>query len=436
MLTGSAFHNMLFGGGRSGKTFIFCRSIAVRAIKAPGSRHAILRFRFSHVKNSIVLDTWPKMMDLCFPGVRCHISKTDWYGQFDNGAEVWFGGLDDKERTDKILGMEFATGYLNEVSQIPKGSRDTFLTRIAQKVDQVVDGKVLGPLPLKMYYDENPPSKAHWTYKLFKKKIDPETKQPLPDPDNYASLLMNPEDNLENLPTEYLNILRSLPARKKNRFLYGLFSDDTENALFSDGNFETWRVVNATDLPSMIRIVVAVDPSGGSDADATGSDEVGIIVAGLGADGIGYILADYTVSGGPSTWGKVAVDAYRRHQADLIVGEKNFGGGMVEYVIKSSALGERLPYKAITASRGKAVRAEPVSALYDQGKVRHVGNLHKLEDELTGFTTLGYTGERSPNRADAAVWAVSELFGGIVDPKPRQEIYMAPYLPLDDVIGL
>jgi phage terminase large subunit-like protein len=131
-------------------------------------------------------------------------------------------------------------------------------------------------------------------------------------------------------------------------------------------------------------------------------------VAALGTDGNAYLLEDCTVKAGPATWGRVVADAYDRHSADAVVGEANFGGDMVRHVVQTAR--PRTPYKPVTASRGKAVRAEPVSALYEQGKVRHVGLFPELEEELGGFSTVGYVGNGSPNRADAAVWAISELF--------------------------
>src|SRR5512139_3474120 len=132
LLAGDATHVMLFGGSRSGKTFVLVRAVCVRAIKAPNSRHAIVRFRFNAVKNSIVLDTFPKVMRLCFPEIKYTLNKSDWYVTLYNGSEIWFAGLDDKERTEKILGMEFATIYPNECSQIPYGSIETAVTRLAQ----------------------------------------------------------------------------------------------------------------------------------------------------------------------------------------------------------------------------------------------------------------------------------------------------------------
>ena len=186
VLAGDATHVVLYGGSRSGKTFLLVRNVCARALKAPKSRHAILRFRFNAIKASVVMDTFPKVMDLAFPGVKYVLSKTDWFAEFENGSQVWFAGLDDKERTEKILGMEFATIYLNEASQIPQGSRDIAVTRLAQSVNQVYQGREARPLKPRMYYDCNPPSKSHWSYKLFVQKIDPDTKQPLSKPSDYA----------------------------------------------------------------------------------------------------------------------------------------------------------------------------------------------------------------------------------------------------------
>ena len=106
VMASQATHIMLYGGSRSGKTFLTVRAICVRALKAPGSRHAILRFRFNAVKASIIHDTFPKVLQLCFPGVEVELNKTDWFATFPNGSQIWFGGLDDKERTEKILGQE------------------------------------------------------------------------------------------------------------------------------------------------------------------------------------------------------------------------------------------------------------------------------------------------------------------------------------------
>lgn len=410
LLASQAQHCMLAGGSRSGKTLLIIRAQVIRRLKAPGSRGAVLRFRFGHVKQSIIHDTFPKVMSLCFPTVKYELNRSDWFASFPGGSELWFGGLDDKERTEKILGSEYADIFLNECSQIPYSSRNMAVTRLAQKVQDTLTKQ---PLSLKMYYDENPPDKGHWTYKLFKTKQDPESKQYLADPDNYAFMQLNPRDNIENLSADYLKTLESLPARLRKRFLEGEFRDMAPNALFVDEMIEKWRIIDQ-DLPQMLRIVVAVDPSGADDEDNADNDDIGIVVCGLGIDGNGYVLEDLTCKAGPATWGRVATQAYERHQADRIVAEVNFGGAMVRSVIHSAR--PRTPFRAVTASRGKAVRAEPISALMETGKVRMAGNFRDLEEELYGFTTNGFMGEHSPNRADAMMWGISDLFPELCKP--------------------
>lgn len=410
VLAGPATHVMLFGGGRSGKTFVLVRNIIVRALKAPGSRHLIVRFRFNHLKASIILETFPKVMSLCFPGQPYSIDKTDWYAKFPNGSEVWFGGLDDKERTEKLLGKEYVTIFLNECSQISWASREMVVTRLAQKVEQIAKNEPPSVMRTRMFYDCNPPTKAHWTFRLFKQKVDPETKLPVGRPEDFASFQMNPRDNVENLSAEYLNTLAGLSARMRRRFEEGEFADATPNALFDEAVIDKWRVTDGQ-VPDFLRIVIGVDPSGSGDDDNAENDEIGISVAALGADGNGYVLEDLSLKAGPATWGKVATDAFERHKADVIVAEGNFGGDMVRATIHTARKGT--PYKKVTASRGKTVRAEPFSALYEQGRIRHVGILPKLEDELCAMSTIGYTGQGSPNRGDALIWALSELFPGI-----------------------
>lgn len=416
VLAGDATHIMLFGGSRSGKTALHVRNTCLRAIKAPGSRHGVFRFRYNHLKASIVLDTFPKIMRLAFPGVEYEMHTQDGYADIKGGSQIWFAGLDDKERTEKVLGMEFSTLLFNECSQIPVQSVDMALTRLAQRVETKIEGADPSLLKLRAYYDCNPPPKSHWTYRRFIQKIDLDTRQPMVNPDEYASFQINPRDNLENLNPEYLRMLESMPARMRKRFLEGQFADANPNALFPEEHIDRWRVIDGS-TPDMVRVVVAVDPSGADDVDNADNDEIGIVTVGLGNDGNAYLLEDSTVKAGPSTWGKVATSAFERHKASCIVGEQNFGGAMVQQTIQVAR--PRTPYKKVTASRGKAQRAEPFSALYEQGKVRHVGMFAELEDELAGFSTSGYVGAKSPNRADALIWALAELFPAITADRSR-----------------
>ncbi|MFC7663758.1 phage terminase large subunit [Methylorubrum suomiense] len=407
---------MLRGGSRSGKTFLLVRAVIQRAINAPGSRHAIFRFRFNHAKTSVWSDTMPKVLKLCFAGLRARFDKTDFFLALPNGSQIWIGGLDDKERVEKILGQEYATLYFNESSQIPWGSVETAMSRLAQRceLDPAI-AKATGRafLSLKAYFDCNPPSKLHWSYQLFRSKVKPGTKEALPNPADYVEMKVNPADNAENLPSEYFDVLASMSAARRLRFEAGEWASEVNGALWSledrkapDGKtmpgIDSQRVAQA---PEMRRIVVSVDPSG-TRGDG-GGDDIGIIVAGLGLDGRAYVLADGSVNLSPEGWGRRAVDLYHRYNADRIIGERNYGGDMVRFTVATAD--RTAAFKEVVATRGKAVRAEPVSALYEQGRVSHVGDLPDLEDQLCNFTPTGFVGEGSPDRADALVWALTDL---------------------------
>ena len=178
----------------------------------------------------------------------------------------------------------------------------------------------------------------------------------------------------------------------------------------------------------MVRIVVPVDPSGASDNEEENNDDIGIGVIGLGSDGNAYVFEDLTIHAGPAKWGGVVVSAYIRHGADRVIGEDNFGGEMVKFVVQTAATKEKaiVSYKSVRASRGKTVRAEPVSALHETGKIKFVGRFDELEDELMAFTTTGYTGAKSPNRADWFVWGIYELFPGLTKPEEKKIDYTIP----------
>ncbi|MEP9376189.1 terminase family protein [Aquabacter sp. CN5-332] len=179
--------------------------------------------------------------------------------------------------------------------------------------------------------------------------------------------------------------------------------DDVPGALWTREVFDQQR---RTVAPEMRRIVVSVDPSG-TKGESDDGDEIGIVVAGLGVDGRGYMLADRTCKLSPDGWGRRAVEAYREFKADRIIAERNFGGAMVEHVIRS--VDPLVPYTEVTASRGKAARAEPVAAVYEQGRVSHVGSFPEMEDQMCCMTPTGYLGDGSPDRLDAGVWAITDL---------------------------
>lgn len=409
LLSGPQKHTMLVGGSRSSKTFFECRNVLLRAIKTPVSRHTILRQVRADIESSIWEETLPKVRDVCCPWLDWDMNKSNLRIRLPNEAVIQLGGLDDKARIEKILGTENATLYFNECSQIGYSAVAIALTRLAQRVFTET-GKLLKP---RAFYDLNPTGTAHWTHKLFLEKIDPVSKLALSDPGDYAHMFLSPLDNLQNLSPDYIKTLEALPERQKKRFLVGKYAAEVENPLWTAERIESSRC-NPADVPDLQRIVVAIDPSGASGKEDKRSDEIGIVVAGLGVDGRGYVLGDHTCLDGPAGWGKKAVEVYLLNAADLIVGETNYGGDMVLFVVKTAAkdLDVSVNTEKITATRGKVVRAEPISALYDQDMVRHVGTFEAMEDEMLNMSTAGYQGSRSPNRLDALVWALTKLMLG------------------------
>lgn len=212
-------------------------------------------------------------------------------------------------------------------------------------------------------------------------------------------------DNAANLAPQFLDRLRDRyeGTRLGRQELHAEILDDLPGALWSRAVFDDHRVSAA---PDMARIVVAIDPSGTAGDDDDG-DSIGIVVAGKGVDGRGYVLADRTCKLSPDGWGRRAVAAYHEFKADRIVAERNFGGAMVEHVIRT--VDPKVSYREVTASRGKVARAEPVAALYEQGRISHIGGLPELEDQMCQVGPDGFIGEGSPDRVDATVWALTEL---------------------------
>ena len=215
-------------------------------------------------------------------------------------------------------------------------------------------------------------------------------------------------DNAANLAPSFIAAIREKyeGTRLGRQEIDAEILDDLPGALWSRGMFDQQRRKEA---PEMQRIVVAVDPSGTA-GESDDGDSIGIVVAGKGVDGRGYVLADRTCKLSPDGWGRRAVAAYHEFGADRIVAERNFGGAMVQHVIRT--IDPKASYKEVTASRGKVMRAEPIAALYEQGKVSHVGGLEALEDQCCLIGPNGFIGEGSPDRADALVWALTELMLG------------------------
>lgn len=216
-------------------------------------------------------------------------------------------------------------------------------------------------------------------------------------------------ENRANLAPQFLRtILRRYEGtRLGQQEIMGALLTDTPGALWTTTLIDSARRRSMSDnVPTLVRVVVGVDPGGssGPEAEERGA-ETGIVTAGIGRDGHFYVLGDTSGTMTPGKWGQRVADTYAEYSADRIAVERNFGGDMVESTIRT--VNARLPVKTVNASRGKAIRAEPVSALYEQGKVHHIGFLGTLESEMT--TWVPGVSTRSPNRLDALVWAITEL---------------------------
>ncbi len=234
------------------------------------------------------------------------------------------------------------------------------------------------------------------------------------------------EENLGNLSPRFIKrIVDKYQGTRLGRQELGAeILEDAPGALWSRANIEANRI-RPQDLPDMVRIVIAIDPAATSNED---SDETGIVACGVDERGHGYVLEDISgiykplerdEQGRVSGWAGESIALYKAKHADRIVAEVNNGGEMVETTLRM--VDENVAYTAVHASKGKAIRAEPVSALYEQNKVHHVGALARLEDQMCAFTSdfdrkaNGY----SPDRMDALVWALTEL---MVDAIPEADI--------------
>jgi predicted phage terminase large subunit-like protein len=212
-------------------------------------------------------------------------------------------------------------------------------------------------------------------------------------------------ENAANLAQPFLDAIRARyeGTRLGRQELNAELLEDTPGALWKREWLDAGRIHT---VPNLKRIVVAIDPAVSS---SEGSDETGLVVAGIADDEQGYVLEDVSGKYGPDEWARKAVAAYHRWSADRIIAEKNNGGDMIASTIRS--IEANIPFRAVHASRGKVIRAEPISALYEQGKIHHCGTFPELEDQMCAFTSdfdrsrSGY----SPDRLDAMVWAFSEL---------------------------
>jgi hypothetical protein len=266
--------------------------------RGKGFPPVILRHHANAARASIALGTLPQVVQLCFPGMRLKEHRQDGYFALPNGSRVWIGGLDDNDRVEKILGLEYASVFLNEASQIPYSTALIAFTRLAQ---------VTRGIRQHAFVDLNPAGKSHWTNVLFGEQRDPVSMQPLKDPENYRRAFLNPPDNTKNLSAEFLASLENLPEKQRKRFYEGVYVDEVDGALWTYETIDSGRRA-PEDIPDEKRaaVVVALDPSGAAGRDDLGADEIGIVVAARGFDGDCYVLSDLSCREAPAVWARRA----------------------------------------------------------------------------------------------------------------------------------
>jgi phage terminase large subunit len=238
LLKSGAKHILLFGGSRSGKTTVLVMAIIFRAVLYAGSRHLICRYRAKDARSSVLRETLIPWLDNTIGKQGYYYLAHESMITLFNGSEIWIGGLGDKEQADKILGHEYATIYFNEISQLSYAAVTTAYSRLAMRVKGCKN---------LFLYDCNPGSPLHWAYKVFVLKRIFLTGEPLEKPELYISMLLNPEDNKENLPDDYISdILDVLPEKQKARFRDGLWVK-AEGVIYD--KFDETMIVKVSDLP-------------------------------------------------------------------------------------------------------------------------------------------------------------------------------------------
>ncbi|GHU39107.1 hypothetical protein FACS1894190_02370 [Spirochaetia bacterium] len=241
LVKSGAKHILLFGGSRSGKTTVLVMAIIYRAIRYAGSRHLICRLRAKDARSSVLRETLIPWLDNTIgkDGYDYHIHN-DLITLY-NGSEIWIGGLGDREQADKILGHEYNTIYFNEISQLSYAAVTVAYSRLAMKVQGCRNIFI---------YDCNHGSPLHWAYKVFIRKQQFLTSEPLPKPELYVSMMLNPDDNKDNLPDDYISdILDTLPEKQKQRFKLGLWVK-AEGVIYE--KFDESMILGDDDMPKRL----------------------------------------------------------------------------------------------------------------------------------------------------------------------------------------
>ena len=382
---------ILTGGRGSGKSFAVSLGLSL-AMREPGMGGLYTRWTMASARDSIIPEFREKITLL---GADSEFDITASDINHQSGSRVMFRGIKTSQgtQTAKLKSLQGLNLWvLDEAEEMPDES-------VFDTIDLSIRDRRRRNLVVLCL---NPAHKRHWIYRRwFDGRV----------PDGFCGVKNDVtyihtdyQHNLNNLPESYQERIRQAKIGDPTRFAHvwrGKWAEEVQGALW---DWSMFRHIERADVPDLVRVVVAVDPNATSGPRA---DEAGIIVAGESADHNFYLLADASARIGPAQWARVTCQQYEIHRADRIVAEQNNGGEMVRLTINGYKRG--VPVHLVNASRGKITRAEPIASLYSQGRVHHVGRFPELESEMMSYT--GEPGQSSPNRMDAAVWALSDLSG-------------------------
>lgn len=378
---------MIMAGRGFGKTRAGAEWVRMIANANPDARIALVSSSLAEAR-AVMVEGDSGLLAICRPGHKPHFEPSLHRVRFANGAQAQLFSAAEPEA---LRGPQHSHAWCDEIGKWPLANE-----RATRCWDNLMLGLRLG---------EDPRVTVTTTPRAV-----PLVQRLVGQAEKAGDVVVThgKTDENDRLPDRFHDAIRSeyagtLLARQE---MDGELLEEIEGALWTRSLLEQSREAGV--VPAAARMVVAVDPP----ASAIG-DECGIIVAALGVDGIARVMADCSLGGAaPAEWAKRVAETAQEWNADRVVAEANQGGAMVESVLR--AADQALPVKLVHASRGKVARAEPVAALYAAGRVRHVGVFARLEDQLCGLLVGGtYAGPgKSPDRADALVWAMSELLLG------------------------
>lgn len=369
----------VWGGRGSGKSHFFAEALVERCVLKPGTRAVCVREVQKSLKDSVKRLIEDKINAL---GVADRFEVLNAEIKTPGGGLIAFQGMQD-HTSETIKSLEgFSVAWVEEAQTLSARSLEMLRPTIRAPGSS-------------LWFSWNPRSAGDPVDAFLRREKPPE--DAIIVRANYSDNPFFPRE----LEQERLDDMAHRPDRYAHIWL-GEYEPVAIGAIWD--RLMLHRNRRAT-VPELQRVLVAVDPAVSSNP---GSDEHGIIVVGLGADGRGYVLADYSMRGAPHQWAQRAVAAMDEYSADAIVIERNQGGDMCRHTLQTQRAHMRII--EVTATRGKHVRAEPIAALYSLDRVSHVGTFAKLEDQMCQMTAGGFEGDGSPDRVDALVWGMTELF--------------------------